>query len=102
MSTFAAQQGFMHYLYVRVPVSERTCSSVVTLLAQTFPAIAVAMFITSMWAWTDIEIKKMQVRPSLSHIYFPPLITCLQPYVDLTHGDAPPQRSLLLDYTRTK
>ncbi|KAF8920335.1 hypothetical protein CPB85DRAFT_1274646 [Mucidula mucida] len=25
----------------------------------------------------------------------------MQPYVDLVHGDSPPQRSLLLDYTRT-
>jgi hypothetical protein len=41
------------------------------------------MVIVALWAWTDIEIKKMQ------------------PYIDLVHGDSPPQRSLLLDYTRT-
>ena len=42
------------------------------------------MIIVALWVWTDIEIKKMQ------------------PYIDLVHGDSPPQRSLLLDYTRTK
>src|ERR1700735_3260421 len=42
------------------------------------------MILVALWAWTDIEIKKMQ------------------PYIDLIHGDSPPQRSLLLDYTRTK
>lgn len=40
--------------------------------------------LVALWAWIDIEIKKMQ------------------PYIDLVHGDSPPQRSLLLDYTRTK
>ncbi|KDQ22240.1 hypothetical protein PLEOSDRAFT_1086950 [Pleurotus ostreatus PC15] len=48
----------------------------------TLPPVAVAAFLVAMWTWTDIEIKKMQ------------------PYVDLVHGDSPPQRSLLLDYTR--
>jgi hypothetical protein len=38
----------------------------------------------AVWAWTDIEIKKMQ------------------PYVDLAYGNAPPHKTLLLDYTRTK
>lgn len=42
------------------------------------------MVIVAMWTWTDIEIKKMQ------------------PYIDLIEGDSPPQKSLLLDYTRTK
>ena len=42
------------------------------------------MMLAGMWAWTDIEIRR------------------LQPYVDLSRGNAPPQRSLLLDYTRTK
>jgi Protein of unknown function (DUF3433) len=42
------------------------------------------MVIVALLAWTDIEIKKMQ------------------PYIDLVHGNSPPQRSLLLDYTRTK
>jgi hypothetical protein len=41
------------------------------------------MVLVALWAWTDIEIKKMQ------------------PYIDLVHGDSPPQRSLLLDYTRS-
>ncbi|KAF9444645.1 hypothetical protein P691DRAFT_836023 [Macrolepiota fuliginosa MF-IS2] len=48
----------------------------------TLPPVIVAAVIVAMWAWTDIEIKKMQ------------------PYVDLVHGDSPPHRSLLLDYTR--
>lgn len=42
------------------------------------------MVIVALLTWTDIEIKK------------------IQPYIDLIHGDSPPQRSLLLDYTRTK
>jgi hypothetical protein len=42
------------------------------------------MTLLALWTWIDIEIKKMQ------------------PYIDLVHGDSPPQRSLLLDYTRTK
>ncbi|KAK0211432.1 hypothetical protein IW262DRAFT_1467913 [Armillaria fumosa] len=49
----------------------------------TLPPVAVAAVIVALWTWTDIEIKKMQ------------------PYVDLVHGDSPPKRSLLLDYTRT-
>lgn len=48
-----------------------------------FPPVAIAAIVAAMWTWTDIEIKKMQ------------------PYVDLVHGDSPPHRSLLLDYTRT-
>lgn len=28
---------------------------------QTLPPVAIAMFIVAMWAWTDIEVKKMQV-----------------------------------------
>ncbi|KAG5637195.1 hypothetical protein H0H81_005408 [Sphagnurus paluster] len=49
----------------------------------TLPPVIVAAVLVAMWTWTDIEIKKMQ------------------PYVDLVHGDSPPHRSLLLDYTRT-
>ncbi|KAF5349143.1 hypothetical protein D9756_009317 [Leucocoprinus leucothites] len=45
--------------------------------AFTLPPVIVAAV-----TWTDIEIKK------------------IQPYVDLVHGDSPPHRSLLLDYTR--
>lgn len=41
----------------------------------------------------------MQV--TLSSIFFPSLFTLFQPYVDLVRGDAPPEKSLLLDYTRT-
>lgn len=42
------------------------------------------------------------VEPSecLTSILFLSFFT--QPYVDLVHGDSPPHRSLLLDYTRTK
>jgi hypothetical protein len=69
------------YTYV---LNSYPCSFELTRHMQTLPGVAIAMIITSMWAWTDIEIKKMQ------------------PYVDLTHGNATPKRSLLLDYTRTK
>ncbi|KAF8962330.1 hypothetical protein BDZ97DRAFT_1122718 [Flammula alnicola] len=50
--------------------------------AYTLPPVIVAAAVVALWAWTDIEIKK------------------IQPYVDLVHGDSPPHRSLLLDYTR--
>ncbi|KAL0957578.1 hypothetical protein HGRIS_001362 [Hohenbuehelia grisea] len=50
----------------------------------TIPPTAVAAFLAAMWAWTDVEIKKMQ------------------PYIDLAKGDSPAQRSLLLDYNRHK
>jgi len=59
-----AEKGILHYVY-------------------TLPAVAVTMVLVGIWAWTDVEVKR------------------LQPYVDLMHGDSPPQRSLLLDYTRT-
>ncbi|KAJ7781489.1 hypothetical protein B0H16DRAFT_1498593 [Mycena metata] len=49
----------------------------------TLPPVIVAAVIVALWTWTDIEIKKMQ------------------PYVDLVRGDAPPHKSLLLDYTRS-
>ncbi|KDQ60228.1 hypothetical protein JAAARDRAFT_32601 [Jaapia argillacea MUCL 33604] len=49
----------------------------------TAPPVAFAMVLVAAWAWTDFEIKKMQ------------------PYVDLVHGDSPPERSVLLDYTRS-
>jgi hypothetical protein len=61
---FATTTNVMHFVY-------------------TLPPVIVAMCIVAMWAWTDLEIKKMQ------------------PYIDLVHGDSPPQKSLLLDYTRT-
>ncbi|KZT22786.1 hypothetical protein NEOLEDRAFT_1137597 [Neolentinus lepideus HHB14362 ss-1] len=61
---FTSQSGVMHYVY-------------------TLPPVTVGMFVVALWAWTDVEIKKMQ------------------PYVDLVHGDAPAHRSVLLDYTRT-
>ncbi|KAJ3560319.1 hypothetical protein NP233_g10916 [Leucocoprinus birnbaumii] len=48
----------------------------------TLPPVIVAAVLAAMWTWTDIEVKKMQ------------------PYVDLVHGNSPPHRSLLLDYTR--
>jgi len=63
-SAFTTDSGFMHFVY-------------------TLPPVIIAMSIVTLWAWTDIEFKKMQ------------------PYIDLVHGDSPPQRSLLLDYTRT-
>jgi hypothetical protein len=37
-----------------------------------------------MWAWADLEIKKVQ------------------PYIDLAHGNARPETTLLLDYTSVK
>ncbi|KAI9458861.1 hypothetical protein BJY52DRAFT_399314 [Lactarius psammicola] len=59
-----AEKGILHYVY-------------------TLPPVGVTMILVGIWAWTDIEVKR------------------LQPYVDLLHGGSPPQRSLLLDYTRT-
>ncbi|KAF9460650.1 hypothetical protein BDZ94DRAFT_1311303 [Collybia nuda] len=51
--------------------------------AYTLPPITTAAVLVALWANTDLEIKR------------------LQPYVDLVHGNSPPHRSLLLDYTRT-
>jgi hypothetical protein len=51
--------------------------------AYTSPPVIVSMVLVALWAWVDIEIQRMQ------------------PYIDLVHGDAPPERSLLLDYTRS-
>lgn len=59
-----AEKGVLHYVY-------------------TLPAVGVTMILVGIWAWTDLEVKR------------------LQPYVDLLHGNSLPQRSLLLDYTRT-
>jgi len=59
-----ADRGVLHYVF-------------------TLPPVGVTMILVGLWAWTDLEVKR------------------LQPYVDLLHGDSPPQRSLLLDYTRT-
>ncbi|KAF5362655.1 hypothetical protein D9758_009570 [Tetrapyrgos nigripes] len=63
--------------------SSITTDSNVLHYVYTLPPVAVAAIVTAMWTWTDFEIKKMQ------------------PYVDLVHGDSPPHRSLLLDYTRS-
>jgi hypothetical protein len=60
-----------------------TTDSGVMHFVYTLPPVIVAMTLLALWTWIDIEIKKMQ------------------PYIDLVHGDSPPQRSLLLDYTRT-
>ncbi len=70
---------------------------------QTLPAVGVAMILVGLWTWTDLEIKRLQVRDSseLSPLNLSNL-PISQPYVDLLHGDSPPQRSLLLDYTRTQ
>ncbi|KAF8521330.1 hypothetical protein JB92DRAFT_2785803 [Gautieria morchelliformis] len=61
-SEFAATTGIMHYVY-------------------TLPPVAVAMIIVALWAWTDVDIKRMQ------------------PYIDLAYGNAPASRTILLDYS---
>ncbi|KAF8518276.1 hypothetical protein BU17DRAFT_66517 [Hysterangium stoloniferum] len=61
-SAASATNGILHYVY-------------------TLPPVAVAMIVISLWAWTDVDIKRMQ------------------PYIDLAYGNAPAQRSLLLDYS---
>lgn len=60
--------------------------------------------VVAMWAWTDIEIKKIQVCLATIFKYFfhAPTDLPFKPYVDLVHGNSPPHRSLLLDYTRQK
>lgn len=52
--------------------------------SQTLPPTVVAMIIIGLWSWTNIEIQRMQ------------------PYIDLAHGNAKSETTLLLDYTRTK
>ncbi|KIJ47064.1 hypothetical protein M422DRAFT_29013 [Sphaerobolus stellatus SS14] len=61
-NALSATTGFFHYVY-------------------TLPGVALAMIIIGIWAWTDMNIKRMQ------------------PYIDLAYGDAPASRSLLLDYS---
>jgi len=51
---------------------------------KTQPPVILSMVIVALWAWVDIEIQRMQ------------------PYIDLVRGNAPAERSLLLDYTRSK
>ena len=51
---------------------------------KTIPPVIVSMVIVALWAWVDIEIQRMQ------------------PYIDLVHGNASAEKSLLLDYTRSK
>ncbi|KZT34086.1 hypothetical protein SISSUDRAFT_318122 [Sistotremastrum suecicum HHB10207 ss-3] len=51
--------------------------------AFTLPPTIVAMIIIGLWSWTNIEIQRMQ------------------PYIDLAHGNAKSETTLLLDYTRT-
>lgn len=58
----AFSTGILHYVY-------------------TLPPVAVAMIIVALWAWTDVDIKRMQ------------------PYIDLAYGNAPASRTLLLDYS---
>lgn len=53
-------------------------------IRQTLPPTIVAMIIIGLWSWTNIEIQRMQ------------------PYIDLAHGNAKSETTLLLDYTRTK
>lgn len=51
--------------------------------AYTLPPIIIAMIIVTGWKTTDLGIKKMQ------------------PYIDLAHGNAAAEKTLLLDYTST-
>ncbi|KIJ35111.1 hypothetical protein M422DRAFT_34811 [Sphaerobolus stellatus SS14] len=59
---FAATTGIFHFIY-------------------TLPPVAAAMVIVALWAWTDVDIKR------------------LQPYIDLAYGNAPAKSTLLLDYS---
>lgn len=68
VNALTATEGFMHYVYVRCMRHRLKCCSD---RLQTFPAVAIAMLVTSIWAWTDFEIKKMQVsRHDSPTIYF--------------------------------
>ncbi|KAL1698800.1 hypothetical protein EV121DRAFT_217521 [Schizophyllum commune] len=67
----------------------------------TLPPVIVAAAIAAAAAWTDFEVKKMQVRVQRSRARGRDSCS-RQPYIDLAHGNSPPHRSLLLDYTRQK
>ncbi|KDQ58416.1 hypothetical protein JAAARDRAFT_192990 [Jaapia argillacea MUCL 33604] len=67
----------------KVPFSNTSAESGVLHFVSTSGPVAFAMVLVGVWAWIGFEIKMMQ------------------PYVDLVHGDSPPERSLLLDYTRS-
>ena len=70
----------------------------------TLPPVIVAAAIAAAAAWTDFEVKKMQVRGPWVRARgrYCEDSWLRQPYIDLAHGNSPPHRSLLLDYTRQK
>ncbi|KIJ47062.1 hypothetical protein M422DRAFT_249378 [Sphaerobolus stellatus SS14] len=49
--------------------------------SHTLPPVTIAMVLVSMWAWTDMDFKRMQ------------------PFIELAYGNAPASRSLLLNYS---
>jgi hypothetical protein len=49
------------YTYVGVSTNEAVCLLVIGTM-QTLPAVAVAMILVGLWIWTDLEIKRLQVR----------------------------------------
>jgi hypothetical protein len=79
----SALAKYYHFAYVR-PRDTASDSDKLIFLEKTQPPVLVSMVIISLWTWVDIEIRRMQ------------------PYIDLIRGNAPPERSLLLDYTRSK
>lgn len=108
----------LHYAYVRrliysLAFTEQSCidstsghhSRCGTSPAHSLPNLAQhkrQMQIVALWTWTDMEIMKMQVSHLINLFRVNYLTQNFKPYVDLVHGDSPPHRSLLLDYTRDK
>ena len=51
----------MHYVYVRLGFVVSCCLFTLYTDTQTLPAVTVTMILVGIWAWTDIEVKRLQV-----------------------------------------
>lgn len=51
----------MHYVYVRMGFVVSRCLFTGYADTQTLPAVAVTMILVGIWAWTDVEVKRLQV-----------------------------------------
>ncbi|KAF7352991.1 Non-specific serine/threonine protein kinase [Mycena venus] len=60
--------GVMHYVYVNPSASDRSSSCTLILIDPVYPGLTQVQ-IVALWAWTDIEIKKMQPYVDLVRVW---------------------------------